>query len=134
MFVDACAIVSLLTREETASAYRTALTAASEPFTSPLAAWEAILVLSRPGSLDCRFSEAATVVVEWMDMNGITLREPGDARDILAHAVAVAEQHGVGKRALSNFDCFHYAHAKVAETPLLTLDRLLRQTDVTVLP
>ena len=134
MFVDACAIVSILAREETANAYRHALDSASDPFTSPLAAWEAILVLSRPGSLDCRFSDAARVVVEWLDMNSIALRDPGDPRDVLAHAVAVAEAHGVGKRGLSNFDCFHYAHAKVADAPLLTLDRLLRETDAETLP
>ena len=48
--------------------------------------------------------------------------------------MAVAEKHGIGKRALSNFDCFHYAHAKVAGAALLTYDRLLRETDVPTLP
>ena len=51
-----------------------------------------------------------------------------------AYAVAVAEAHGVGKRELSNFDCFHYAYAKAAGEPLLTLDRRLRATDVETRP
>lgn len=69
-----------------------------------------------------------------MDENRITLREGGELHAIPAHAVAVAERHGVGKKALSNFDCFHYAQAKAAGAPMLTLDALLRQTDVETLP
>ena len=36
--------------------------------------------------------------------------------------------------ALSNFDCFHYAYAKAADEPMLTLDKLLRATDLKTLP
>jgi ribonuclease VapC len=46
----------------------------------------------------------------------------------------VAEKHGIGRRALSNFDCFNYAYAKACGVPLLTLDRLLRQSDVATEP
>ena len=46
----------------------------------------------------------------------------------------MAEKHGVGKRALSNFDCFHYAYAKTTNEPLLTLDERLRATDVVTRP
>lgn len=134
MFVDACAIVSIMAREDTAPAYEAALAEAKSAFTSPLAAWEAIIILSRPDQLDCRYSQAETVIVEWLEARGIELRESAPARDILAYAVAVAEKHGIGKRALSNFDCFHYAAAMTAHTPLLTLDRLLRETDAETLP
>jgi ribonuclease VapC len=99
-----------------------------------MAAWEAIIVLSRPDQLDCRYSGVAEAVVEWLDARGIDLREASTPRDVLAYAVAVAEKHGVGRRALSNLDCFHYAHAKAAGAPLLTLDQLLRQTDVPTRP
>ena len=73
-------------------------------------------------------------VVEWLEARGIALKDAASPREILGHAVAVAEKHGIGRRALSNFDCFHYAHAKVAGAPLLTLDQLLRQTDAVTLP
>jgi ribonuclease VapC len=46
----------------------------------------------------------------------------------------VAEKRGVGKRALSNFDCFHYAYARATNEPLLTLDARLRATDVATRP
>jgi ribonuclease VapC len=134
MFVDACAIVSIMAGEDTAPDYEAALAEAEWAFTSPMAAWEAIIVLSRPDQLDCRYTEAAEAVVEWLDARGIDLREAALPRDVLAYAVSVAETHGIGRRALSNFDCFHYAHAKTADAPLLTLDQRLRKTDAPTKP
>jgi ribonuclease VapC len=69
-----------------------------------------------------------------LEERGIQLRYPPSPREVLAHAVAVAEKHGVGKRALSNLDCFHYAYAKTTNEPLLTLDARLRATDVATRP
>src|SRR6478752_4156581 len=125
MFVDACAIVSMMAGEETADAYEAALIQAEAPFTSSLAAWEAIIVLSRPDQLNCKYSDAEGAVVEWLEARQIALQEPQSPREVLANAVAGAERHGIGRRYLSNFDCFHYAHAKVLGQPLLTLDQQL---------
>ncbi len=77
-----------------------------------MAAWEAIITLSWTDQLDCRYSDAEAAVVEWLDARGIELREAPSPREVLSFAVDVAEKHGIGRRALSNFDCFHYAHAK----------------------
>jgi len=134
MFVDACAIVSIFAEEETAPAYEKALARADAPWTSALAAWEAIIVLSRPEQLGCSYRDAHAVVTEWLELRNIALRETTTPASVLKLAVEVAEDHGIGKRALSNFDCFHYAYAKVAGQPLLTLDRLLRETDIETLP
>ena len=73
-------------------------------------------------------------VIEWLDARGIEIREAGSPRELLAHAISVAETHGIGKRRLSNFDCFHDAYARVTGNPLLTLDQLLRETDAITLP
>ena len=134
MFVDACAIVSLIAGEDTAIAYEKVLATTSEAFTSPMAAWEAIIVLSRPDQLNCPYHMAEQVVVEWLAERNIALRDPASPARILSYAIAVAERHGIGKRALSNFDCFHYANAKAAGCPLLTFDKLLRETDVDHMP
>ena len=134
MFVDACAIVSLVAGEPTAADYAAALQQSKSPWTSALAAWEAIIVLARPDQLNCSFRDAEDFVVEWLEARDIALREPPAPREVLAHAVAVAEKHGVGKRALSNLDCFHYAYAKATNEPLLTLDAHLRATDVVARP
>jgi len=134
MFVDACAIVSIFADEKSAPAYEQALAAAEAPFTSALAAWEAIIVLSRPDQLNCSYLDAHAVVTEWLELRNIALYETVSPAEALRLAVAVAQTHGIGKRALSNFDCFHYAYAKAAGVSLLTLDTLLRQTDVPTLP
>ena len=134
MFVDACAIISVITQEPTAADYESALGLSRDRFTSALAAWEATIILTRDDKLACSLSLAMTAVMRWLDTNDVELREAGSPLDVLTYAVAVAEKHGLGKRALSNFDCFHYAHARVAGVPLLTLDRLLRETDVETLP
>ena len=130
MFIDACAIVSIIAGDESAIAYEGALTTTTEAFTSPMAAWEAIIVLSRQDQLNCPYHQAESVVVEWLAARNISLREVLPPVSILRYAVAAAEQYGIGKRALSNFDCFHYAYAKAAGSSLLTLDKLLRETDV----
>jgi ribonuclease VapC len=124
----------MFAQEETATAYEQALEATVTPWTSALAAWEAIIILSRPDQLDCRYSQAHDAVVEWLEARNIELRETTSARDVLTNAVAVAQEHGIGKRSLSNFDCFHYAYAKFGDVPLLSLDRKLRETDVKTLP
>lgn len=134
MFVDACAIVSLIAGEDDSADYERELQVAEGPFTSALAAWEAIIVLSRPDQLNCRFSQTEEVVVEWLAATGISLREAGDPREVLHQAVLVAEEKGIGKRHLSNFDCFHYAFAKTVAAPMLTSDRLLKATDLVTLP
>lgn len=134
MFVDACAIIAMLAGEDTADAYEAALLSADAPFTSALAAWEAIIVLSRPDQLDCPYRAAEAVVVEWLEARGIRLREPSSPRRVLSFAVAVAEKHGIGRKRLSNFDSFHYAYARAMRAPLLTLDQLLRETDVACAP
>lgn len=128
MFVDACAIVSIFAGEDSAPAYEGALSDADTLFTSALAAWEAIIVLSRPDQLDCSYLDAHAVVTEWLELRNIALRDLGSPGDVLRAAVTVAQDHGIGKKALSNFDCFHYATSKITGTPLLTLDRLLRKT------
>ena len=134
MYVDACAIVAIIAREDSATAYAEALAGADHPWTSTLAAWEAVIVLSRPEKLNCPFTIAERVVVEWLEERDIALRSSERPREVLSLAVAVAERHGLGKRALSNFDCFHYAYARAAGAAILTLDRLLRETDAHTAP
>ena len=46
MFVDACAIVSMIAGEPTAADYAAALDQSKSSWTSVLAAWEAIIVLA----------------------------------------------------------------------------------------
>lgn len=135
MFVDACAIVSLFVREPDADAYDLALASADDPFTSALAVWEAVLILSRPEKLASPLVETLDAVEEWLHQRRIALREASVAPSaLLVLAISAASQQGLGKKRLSSFDCFHYAHAKAAGAPILTNDRLLRATDVATAP
>ncbi|HEX4160316.1 MAG TPA: type II toxin-antitoxin system VapC family toxin [Rhizomicrobium sp.] len=86
MFVDACAIVAMMAGEDSAAAYGAALSRAQSAFTSPMAAWQAIIILSRPDQLDCRYSEAETAVVEWLDARGIELRDAPLPHEVLSFA------------------------------------------------
>ena len=134
IFVDACAIVSIMASEPTAPEYESALTRADAAATSALAVWEAVIVLSRPDRLNCRCGDAKDAVVEWLDARGIGFIETVTQAELLDLAVSAAENYGLGRKALSNLDCFHYAYAKAADVPLLSLDRALRKTDVETLP
>ncbi len=74
---DSCAIVALMDDEDSAGAYEAKLLKATSPFTSALAAWEAINIVSRPDQLKCAFIAIEGAVVEWLEASGIRLREPG---------------------------------------------------------
>ena len=134
MFVDACAIISIFTGEDTACSYEDALVKSASPWTSILAAWEAIIILSRSDQLNCPYSVSELTVREWLLERNIALRETHFTSQALSYAVAAAQKHGIGKKGLINFDCFHYAYAKADSTSLLTLDKKLRETDVLTLP
>jgi ribonuclease VapC len=71
VFVDACAIVSIFAGEESATAYDQALAEADAPHTSALAAWEAIIVLSRDDQLACSYVNAYELVTEWLALRNI---------------------------------------------------------------
>ena len=129
MFLDACAIISLMTDEHTKPVYEARLGQATSPCTSALAAWEAIIVLSRPEKLNRPYGIVEQAVVLWLELRGIELRQSDSPRETLSLAIAVAQKHGVSRRSLSSFDCFHYAYAKALRQPLLTLDATLLTTD-----
>ncbi|HEY8581112.1 MAG TPA: type II toxin-antitoxin system VapC family toxin [Beijerinckiaceae bacterium] len=135
MFVDSCAIVSILSGEADAGAYASAIEAGSNLRTSAAAAWEAIAILSRPAKLGRPLPEVERFVCEWLEANDIALDRPtADERELLRLAVHAAATYGGGSNRLNVLDCFHYAHAKAAGVPILTNDRLLRATDVATAP
>ncbi len=134
MFLDACAIIAMMSDEITKPEYSQAFLEASEPCTSAIAVFEAILVMARPERLNCTFLIAEAFVVDWLELQNIKLKAPSSQREVLSHAIAVAHEKGLSRRSLSSFDCFHYAYAKALKMPLLTLDQKLRETDLVCLP
>ena len=129
MFVDASAIVAILTEEDEAPALAFVLESAPEPITSPIAVWEAAASISRktgrraetelPGIL--AFLDVARVAVAPVDMT------------VAAAAVAAFDRYGrrSGHRAVLNMgDCFAYAFAKQGNLALLYKGKDFPPTDV----
>jgi ribonuclease VapC len=135
MFIDACAIVSILSDEPDAEAYAAALRLDDQPFTSALAAWEAIMILARPEKFGVPHAASLAIVSEFLAARGIALKH-GDAspETLLELAVQAAAGNGAGAGKLSGFDCFHYAWAKAGDGQMLTLDARLRATDLRTQP
>lgn len=135
MFVDACAMVSILSAEPDADAYAQALERASAPTTSALAAWEAIVVLSRADKLAKPLPAVERLVCEWLSENRILLQGPlVSEREILRLAVEALSTASGGANRLNALDCFHYAYAKAGDATLLTNDRQLRATGIAAAP
>ncbi len=130
MMLDACAIISLITDEPTKPFYADALAKAKLPFTSSLAAWEAVIVLSNPAKLNLPFKKTLAFLLDWLEIQKIGLQDINAPVQVLTFAVEVAEAQGIGKKALSNLDCFHFAYAKALGVGLLTLDQKLLDAGV----
>ncbi|HXT79625.1 MAG TPA: type II toxin-antitoxin system VapC family toxin [Acetobacteraceae bacterium] len=131
MFVDASAIVAILTREPDADRLADTLEAALSPITSPIAIFEAVLGVCRKrhasvaeGSEDVRaFLGAAGVQTV-----AITEEEMEAALDAFA-------RYGKGRRhpaQLNMGDCFAYSVAKTRGTPLLFKGEDFNKTDIAI--
>jgi ribonuclease VapC len=135
MFIDACAIVSILSDEPDAVDYAAALRQDDQPVTSPLAAWEAVMILARPEKFSVPHATSLAIVRDFLDARGIALKHcDASPEALLELAVQAAARHGAGAGKLSGFDCFHYAWAKAGDGQMLTLDARLRATDLQTQP
>ena len=125
MFVDASAIVAILTDKLEARA----LEAAKAAITSPIAVWETAASISRKTA---RRAEAELAdVLSFLDLAEIVIA-PVDMM-VTAAAVAAFDRYGrrSGHRADLNMgDCFAYAFAKRGNMPLLYKGKDFAFTDV----
>lgn len=136
MFVDASAMIAVLTGEEDGEIHAGLIEDARRRITSVVATWEASVGLFRKAGMP--MSEARAVVREFVMVAGIDVLpvEPEDEALALAifetngrHTVGDAERN----RALNMADCFHYAVAKRHGVPILTKDAGFLSTDLIVL-
>jgi ribonuclease VapC len=118
MFVDASAIVAMLTREPEADTLADALDAATAPITSPIALFEAVLGLRR--KRHASIAEARADVQEFLVAASVTIVDIS-GRDA-ATALDAFSRYGKGSghpAQLNLGDCFAYAAAQNAGTSLL---------------
>jgi len=135
MFVDASAIVAILTQEPDYELFIEHIDKADPGslITSVLAAWEAVNGLSRIKGYS--IAEAEARVRKFLSASGIQI--VGIAPEELTLALLAFDRYGRHRlppedrnRALNLADCFHYACAKSRGLPILHKDLGLKMTDV----
>lgn len=134
MFVDASAIIAILTGEPEGEELAACLEQArSHRVTSVLAVWEAVIGLQRKKRL--AIAEAEAHVREFLELARVDVVSV--STDELADALAAFDRHGRHRypeternRGLNLADCFHYASAKARDLPILHKDPGFASTDI----
>ena len=131
MFVDASAIVAILTREAEADALADVLEGARSPITSPIAMFEAALGICRKRHASVGEAEAdVREFLEVADIRAVPITEREAAT-----ALAAFSRYGTGRghpAQLNLGDCFAYAIAKNHRTALLFEGEDFDKTDIAV--
>jgi ribonuclease VapC len=134
MFVDAAAVIAILSDEEESARCSEAMVKASSRITSAIAIWEAAVALARPDKLAVPVATAERMVMRFLEERGIALCDLPDPKSSAALALAAAHQYRSGSRRLNLADCFHYACAKHLNVPILSTADEFRFTDVATIP
>lgn len=129
MFVDASAIVAILTGEDEAELLAAALDRGEASVTSPIAVWEAAASISR--KTGGKAADELPGILEFLDMAG-TVVEPVAMPETTA-ALGAFDRYGrrSGHPADLNMgDCFAYAFAATRRLPLLYKGKDFAATDL----
>jgi ribonuclease VapC len=129
MFVDASAIVAILTREPEADALADVLESAPSPITSPIAIFEAALGICR--KRHASVEEAEEDVRVFLGIAGV--RTVSITEREAQTALAAFSRYGKGRghpAQLNMGDCFAYAVAKNQRTALLFKGEDFDKTDI----
>lgn len=132
MFIDACAIVAILSDEPEALRCSNALLRAEKRMTSAIAVWEAAVALARPDKFAVPVDITQALVMRFLEERGIELCESPPAHKTVALTLGAAGKYRTGPRKLNLADCFHYAAAKYYGVPVLSTDDEFRFTDLDV--
>lgn len=134
MFVDAAAIIAILSDEHEAVRCGEAIASAEVRSTSPIAVWEAAVALASDRKFGIARTDAAALVRRFLDQRGIDLVDLPPPVEAATVAVEAAERFGAGSRRLNLADCFHYASARHYGMPILSTADEFRFTDLQVVP
>jgi ribonuclease VapC len=122
MFVDASALVALLSDEKEAGRISDALEAASAHITSPIAVLEVALALSRPDKFNLPIEKIEPLLFDFLDERDIEIRDLPPALEATRLTLDAAHRYRSGKRGLNLADCLHSACAKFYRMPILATD------------
>jgi len=134
MFIDACAIIAVISDEQEARRVSDAIVSAKTPFTSPVAVFEATLNLARGDKLDLAVSAVEPIVMDFLRERRIEVRDLPPAEETTRLALAAADRYRAGRHGLNLADCFHYACAKFYDVPILATADEFRSTDLQTVP
>ena len=134
MFVDAAAIVAILSREPEAERCANAIAEATQPFTSAIAVWEAAMALSRPEKLRIPIETSAILVSRFLDERAVAVRDLPPPDVALSLSVEAASRFRRNAIRLNIADCFHYACARHYAVPILSTADEFRLTDLRTVP
>jgi ribonuclease VapC len=129
VFVDASAIVAILTEEDDAQELAAKLDAAGSVVTSPIAVWEAAASISRKTRRRAELELAD--ILSFLSLAEAAV-EPVDT-SIASAAVAAFDRYGRGSghpADLNMGDCFAYAFAQTLNEELLYKGKDFALTDV----
>jgi ribonuclease VapC len=130
MFVDASAIVAIITSEADFELLETRLEKALRVITSPVTIYEAVLGIARKRA--CSLDVSRESVDAFLQEVSITIVQIDSA--IGSEAIGAFRRFGRGRHpaALNMGDCFSYACAKVHRVPLLFKGDDFNHTDVRI--
>jgi ribonuclease VapC len=134
MFLEAVAIVAILSEEAEAERCAIALTNAADPITSPIAVWEAAVALARPDKLDVPLDITGPLILRFLEDRGVQIRDLPEAADAIALALDAGRRFRRGPNRLNLADCFHYASARHYHVPILSTAEEFRFTDIETVP
>jgi ribonuclease VapC len=134
MFVDAAAIVAMLSHEAEAQRCAQAVMEASAPFTSAIAVWEASMALSRSEKLAIPVALSLKIASRFLEERAIALRELPPADEATSLSVEAASRFRNNAIRLNMADCFHYACARYYAVPILSTADEFRLTDLATVP
>ncbi|TIW22006.1 MAG: type II toxin-antitoxin system VapC family toxin [Mesorhizobium sp.] len=134
MFVDAAAIVAMLSNEPEAERCARAVVSASVPFTSAIAVWEAAMALARPEKLGIPVARSAEIVSRFLEERAIALRELPPAPEATSLSIEAASRFRNNAIRLNMADCFHYACSRYYAVPMLSTADEFRLTDLETVP
>jgi ribonuclease VapC len=134
MFVDAAAIVAIVSDEPEAARCGNAIVQAAAPFTSAMAVWEATMALCRPEKLGIPVETSLKIVTRFLDERDIALRDLPPAQDATGLSVEAATRFRNNAIRLNLADCFHYACARHYGVPMLSTADEFRLTDLETVP
>ncbi|MCD2172923.1 type II toxin-antitoxin system VapC family toxin [Rhizobium sp. C4] len=130
MFVDACAIIAILSDEPEADRISKVLKEARSPITSPVAILEVVLALSRPDKFGLPMSTVESLVLDFLLERGIEIKDMPPAYETTKLAISAADRYRAGRYGLNLGDCLHYACARHYRVPILATADEFKQTDL----